>query len=909
MPFAIADKTFNKPISHRIRSTSGSTSLAILVALGLVLPGCGSKPVDTSSHSRPPLEKIEAVTITEPSHAEPDVEEADGSKIHLDEAIIAGTNEYEIYGRCVEAVVRGNLPGIKVHLYKIDGWTKPPAKLASVVTNAKGQFEFSGLIPAREYDQINPLTYLLVADKPDWAYALLSSSMQDEDGNYWRLYIYRAHTTISGKVVDTDGRPVVGATVSEWEQDGRMLPGIWTGVTDENGHFEITHVADEEWKRNRRKSKHGGIAFPLYVSHPDFPFTYSSYHSLPGTVEVVLERGCEIVGTAVTKDSNQPASGMVVAARPLVHPEHLIHAVTDSSGRFRLVVPEEKYDFVTLGTEHVAPAIGERECKAGERVILPTMKTVMPAKISANVVDIETKETIIDTYYDDRPFSITAHSPNDPPNFLRQAENDSWGKIELWVPPGLNQLEFTESLCMRDRKPVPETIDLKPGQHEEMELFYIPPPSYEEQHRQMAAQRNAEFTTLPQETDARVREILRRLFPADEKVSNTSHELGRGFYLRELIQLGPKAVPQICDALDHASDGGNIAILAFSLRAIGDLRAAPALIRALPKTNRWSSPYFSPSEPELKAFFEKYYLPSEQRTSFNSDINEAKTEILAGWRQLTGENWDAVVIEKLMPKHDPRRRALLQRLFNEEALRWAKWWDTNGHRLVDDPAYAKANLVVNDVVIPPFEPLRPEFKAYHDSRTVLAPPDQSDRQGQDGKKWPTLLDIDTWATYHWPKDFPNDPANVGSQQLAAWAKDHGVDVMCIAQKMPDGSLRLILRSFDLEAWEISEQDDRDKHSYHTDGELPKGRAMGEILLPEMSWIDKSSPETRVSSIRYRTREGNVGVLSISESIASPISDAKSNSSPRAEHGLHVTDLPFYSFPEDDPLDSPESDSQ
>ena len=59
--------------------------------------------------------------------------------------------------------------------------------------------------------------------------------------------------------------------------------------------------------------------------------------------------------------------------------------------------------------------------------------------------------------------------------------------------------------------------------------------------------------------------------------------------MRELVTLGPQAVPEVCAELDRTSVDRALRRLAFALRAIGDARAVPALIRAIPRTLQPSS--------------------------------------------------------------------------------------------------------------------------------------------------------------------------------------------------------------------------------------------------------------------------------------------------------------------------------
>src|SRR5262249_27500956 len=56
--------------------------------------------------------------------------------------------------------------------------------------------------------------------------------------------------------------------------------------------------------------------------------------------------------------------------------------------------------------------------------------------------------------------------------------------------------------------------------------------------------------------------------------------------LKELVEIAHRAVPALAAALDRATRDTPMRLLPFTLRAIGDPRAVPALIRAVPRTLR-----------------------------------------------------------------------------------------------------------------------------------------------------------------------------------------------------------------------------------------------------------------------------------------------------------------------------------
>ena len=93
--------------------------------------------------------------------------------------------------------------------------------------------------------------------------------------------LIRLGQSLSGRVVDPDGNPVEGATVSTGMTDGRMLsridsrvldmeiPPPWT-KSDANGRFRLTHLPEQpiQLMADFANPKEGQIRFPA-KSTPD----------------------------------------------------------------------------------------------------------------------------------------------------------------------------------------------------------------------------------------------------------------------------------------------------------------------------------------------------------------------------------------------------------------------------------------------------------------------------------------------------------------------------------------------------------------------------------------------------------------------------------------------------------------
>jgi hypothetical protein len=86
----------------------------------------------------------------------------------------------------------------------------------------------------------------------------------------------------------------------------------------------------------------------------------------------------------------------------------------------------------------------------------------------------------------------------------------------------------------------------------------------------------------PASTVQRVRELLyvlryHRVFSRSDQWAGA---------VRELIEIGKPAVPELVAELDRTDHDAELRALGFVLRGIGDVRAVPALIRAIPRTLR-----------------------------------------------------------------------------------------------------------------------------------------------------------------------------------------------------------------------------------------------------------------------------------------------------------------------------------
>ena len=110
----------------------------------------------------------------------------------------------------------------------------------------------------------------------------------------------------------------------------------------------------------------------------------------------------------------------------------------------------------------------------------------------------------------------------------------------------------------------------------------------------------------------------------------------------------------------------------------------------------------------------------------------------------------------------------------------------------NDDAIQKVNLKVADEPIPPAPAPQPLGKTARLSGemtgAVLSPAIQ---EGQHA--W-HFYDLDTGYRPNWPTRIPRDETARDSKQLAEWASESGVDLMCITHRSPDGTETYVLRA-------------------------------------------------------------------------------------------------------------------
>jgi hypothetical protein len=335
--------------------------------------------------------------------------------------------------------------------------------------------------------------------------------------------------------------------------------------------------------------------------------------------------------------------------------------------------------------------------------------------------------------------------------------------------------------------------------------------------------------------------------------------------MRDLVTIGKPAVLPLCREFELTDQQRMMRRLAFALRAIGDPRAVPTLIRVLPKTLQPpQSDYGLIVEDDgLVAFMRKHGVPGGREHGRYFSFRRPVRETYHALTHLTNRNLDGRRLCDMHRAVDRRRLARQERLYHAAAREWADWWEANWQRFDVDASFSKVEL-------PAYTP--PDLSDYPTGRgltanatmghgssgNVLSPIGDPDR-GAD-----FFLDLDTGSRWHWPTDLPVDDSSAETVRAARqWAADQGADLMCLAMPDEQGKVTFTLAGIDLQLWEIDPLDAQNIDRRVRAGRLPEGRPVPDRLLHYDPQTGRHYPQPG-SSFLYVTREQGLGTITITD---------------------------------------------
>ncbi|MHB1558455.1 MAG: HEAT repeat domain-containing protein [Isosphaeraceae bacterium] len=341
---------------------------------------------------------------------------------------------------------------------------------------------------------------------------------------------------------------------------------------------------------------------------------------------------------------------------------------------------------------------------------------------------------------------------------------------------------------------------------------------------------------------------------------------------RRLTQIGKPAVPALIEELDRTTADRPLRSLGFTLRAIGDPRAVPALIRAIPRTLMAPGSDYGlrMDDPELLAFLRKHDLDDVDRGRQFS-FGRAYREVTGALHSITGQRFNEDELNFIHLSGTPKQRWIQRWLYHGLATRWAVWWKKNGKKFTDDPAYSKISLpplpdaphVAATSAEQPF-PTGPKVKDADGFANVIIGPPQAQEY------YRTFHDLDTGRQTKWPGEL-GDPAKASGEKIAAFAAKEGLDLRGIEYRTP-GSERsyYALQALGLRAWQV------DNSLYERIGNDLRAEKVPDLDHPAGDLLIDFDPATRTyhpenkATFLFVTREGTTGILQLTGLATEPI---------------------------------------
>ena len=334
--------------------------------------------------------------------------------------------------------------------------------------------------------------------------------------------------------------------------------------------------------------------------------------------------------------------------------------------------------------------------------------------------------------------------------------------------------------------------------------------------------------------------------------------------VRELVKIGRPAVPALCAALDHTEHDASQRLLGFTLRAIGDPRAVPALIRALPKTLRppGSDCGVRTGNSALLAFMRSNDLDSNLkagdplRDPTDFAMGRPVREIGGALAKITGTHVDEEAIYSLFLDGGEEQRAAAR----EASTKWPAAGRLGGRPMVIGwcPRQRRPKCHCRH---PRERPLPrgfrwPSVKVSEGMDGMVLAPVAS---GQNCGFAPAITRF-----FNLPPQLVPTNGNASLENISVWAAKAGADLLGDQYRDPQsGKLYYTLRGVGLQAWEIPNDSWSTIETNLQHGNLPALDNPAGDLLMHYDLASASYAPQRKATFLFITRDGLQGILRVS----------------------------------------------
>jgi Carboxypeptidase regulatory-like domain len=649
--------------------------------------------------------------------------------------------------------------------------------------------------------------------------------------------------SLVGIVLGPNGELISGAEVRLNGLNTR-IDGLWCTQTDEKGKYLLTDLA--EWSPNVPHN----TTRSLIVSHPEYGQSTVPYTQTPSMVNVRLKVPAMVQGKVVDQVTGEPVRHAIVTAQG-VHEKGWFQTRTDNDGRYELRMPPDKYNIWSEMNGRVPIAVNSIEAVAGEKQSEADIQMVRGSVVYGKFlteqntpIKPETR-TLVAHHGPARPISGAA---------VTSTPIASDGSYRLHVAPGKNYV-----YVMAEGSNASANIEIADGTELELNLRLGNHPA----NQRPAANAIRKLPEHPKEPfiPSRVRgntAVAALLNKLEEQNANSERYTDAWLQtLKDLADLGKEAVPELCEELDATESDRMMRCMGFTLRAIGDPRAVPTLIRAIPKTLMKPSSDMGLRLPqgELSKFALANEISERDDNTFYLVARPVR-EIFGAIHRLTKVKLADEHLFHIFSEGTDRQRSLKATLFHRQAERWADWWEKHAEEF-DVPLNYKTVKLSKP-------PARIDLKAlvaHAQYKTVNGSSNWLMESADDPTASTVFFDIDTGRVAKLPQKWRDKlPGPLPMNEIAPWAADEGFDIMGIQVPTVDGEPVYALRNLDMQAWELDEKRWKMKVDHITLEELrSEGREVGEYLFHEgPQGLDRQSK----ASFLIITREGTPMLLHV-----------------------------------------------
>ena len=835
----------------------------------------------------------DAETNTKSGHV-PKAEEPNPDDEPQPESTTDGTSGITLAGMCRTTVSQMSV-NAKIRVFYITSFSSEAKLIAETTSDKEGHFAFHNLdAPGGPAETNQQYRWLMIATAPGYVSMMVQpniSRMNDKDEDI-ELHLSDDTATLSGTVKDARGTPVEGAHVFFPTPSAGPIERFHSAVTDAFGRYEISDLApwnSDDTKTFDEKTGTGTQVSSRFftIQHPDFPRTQGQYSAIPQVVDVTLQPPAIIEGQIVDLVTGQPVPNAGVYAQGVAR-GGWAETKSDGDGRYSLRMTRDYYNIWAVQPERMPLAIKALKAEPGVRSGGHDIHMVRGGFVKGRILTSSGNPALIPEGYANK---VAHYGPARPRTgaAVTSTPINADGTFRLHVAPGRNYIYVMGDgaaaiVEVGDGKEVEQDLIVGVGTNlfaaddpdetlarrlreeariEDEERFEMGKPY----QRSSTADPNAAPTVEKPAVEEVVQSRIRRDTPTGKLLTkledvNSGPQLFKEPWaklLRDLISLGPDAIPELIEEVDATNDDRMLRCLGFSLRAIGDKRAIPALIRAIPKTLRPSSSDMGlriDNDETLLKFMQKYDL--DDRDSGNEyGFGRPVREIFGALESLSGQKFNHRELNFIYRGGLPSQNYARELLFHRNASKWRDWWEQTGSAEVADPSYQKVNL-------PPLSDNRP-------SATPLNEVLKSNSRGS-GHMLTSIHEAHTYSMEFYDLEtgqFANLPERWHGISLSAddiigitkWAAEEGFDMMGDEFKDEDGKAVYAIRTIGLQAWQLDNSRWKSLPSKFTPEQLKsEGHLVtGEWLLFRDSESGKIDPQKNAPFF-FVTREGTPGVL-------------------------------------------------